>query len=187
MNKPVLLLDMDGPMAAFDEGIVTVCKELGIKLDITGLNDPNRKHYITDNMPDPDDAQMIRTIINTTHFFEMLPVTDGADVGVDILCSYFDVWVCTKPLDINPYCRDDKMTWIKRHFPKLQNKVIMAPKKSLVHGAILLDDAPDLSCSLNSSWLPVVFDLPYNTTGSQWQSFHRWSWSDPISTLTNLL
>jgi len=187
VSLPILLLDMDGPLAAFDEGIIIICKELGINLNITNLNDPKRKHYITDNIPDPEDAQMIRTIINTTHFFDLLPVTDGADVGVDLLCRDFDVWVCTKPLDINPYCRDDKMNWIKRHFPQLKNKVIMAPKKSMVHGDILLDDAPDLSCSINSSWKPVIFDLPYNRADSQWKNFYRWSWGDSVNELINLI
>lgn len=187
MNKPVLLLDMDGPMAAFDEGIIMVCDALGVKVDLTGLQDSNRKHYITDNMPDPDDAQMIRTIINTTHFFDLLPVTQGAQEGVELLYRVFDVWVCTKPLDVNPYCRDDKMAWIKRNFPELKDKVIMAPKKSLVRGDILLDDAPDLACSINASWTPVVFDLPYNRVDSQWQYFNRWTWGDPLLTLTNLL
>ena len=141
--KPLLLLDMDGPLANFDKALYAVCQHLGIELNIKGLSDPNRKYYMTDNMVHDHEKLMIRDLLDTSHFFQYIPVTDGAIEGVKELMEYFDVWVCTKPLDANQFCRDDKMWWIKEYFPALSSKVIMAPKKSLIFGQTLLDDAPD--------------------------------------------
>jgi len=184
--KPVLLLDMDGPLAGFDSALWKLCEVLGVELDITSLQDPNRKYYMTENMVDPDDAQMIRNMINSTHFFDLLPVTPGAQEGVYELHELFDVWVCTKPLDANPYCRDDKMKWINWFFPSLKDKVIMAPKKSLVHGSILLDDAPALDCVNTSSWVPVVFSDAFNGPGTKWAHFEHWTWGDDIQKLVSI-
>lgn len=181
--RPVLLLDMDGPLAGFDAALYKICKVLGVELDISDLNDPNRKYYMTENMVDPDDALMIRNMINNTHFFDLLPVTPGAQEGVQDLMVFFDVWVCTKPLDANASCRDDKMRWIKRYFPELHSKVIMTPKKSLVHGSILLDDAPATDCVATSSWIPVVFSEAFNGPGSQWGHFEHWKWGDDVQKL----
>jgi 5'(3')-deoxyribonucleotidase len=182
-KTPVLLLDMDGPIAGFDLGLWELCKALDVEMDIIDLDDPNRKYYMTENMVDPDDAAMVRHVINTTHFFRNLPVTPGALEGVRELMEVFDVWVCTKPLDANRYCRDDKMYWIKENFPDLHNKVIMAPKKSMVIGDILLDDAPAVSCIPANSWRPVVFTDTFNISHKDWGSLEHWSWGDDVEKL----
>jgi 5'(3')-deoxyribonucleotidase len=174
---------MDGPLAGFDPALWKFCTTLDVKMDIDSLADPKRKYYMTENMLDVDDVDMIRNMINNTHFFEYLPVTPGAQEGVQELIEFFDVWVCTKPLDANQYCRDDKMKWIKKHFPDLHEKVIMAPKKSLVHGDILLDDAPNHTCIPNSSWTPVVFTDTFNLYDEKWSALPHWTWGCPIEDL----
>lgn len=181
--RPVLLLDMDGPLANFDQALYSVCQHLGIELNIKGLDDPNRKYYMTDNMVHANEKLMIRDLLDTSHFFQHIPVTDGAIEGVKELRQYFDVWICTKPLDANQFCRDDKMWWIKTYFPDLYSKVIMTPKKSLVQGTILLDDAPDLDCVDRAFWKPVVFTDQFNGSDSEWAHLPHWSWGDSIHNL----
>ena len=185
-DRPVLLLDMDGPLAGLDTMLWKIIEMTECPMNITGLDDPARQYYITENMLDVEDANMIRRIMDTTHIFRELPVTPGALEGVQELREHFDVWVCTKPLDANPYCRDDKMAWIMKWFPDLYAKVIMAPKKSLVHGAILLDDAPNHTCIPNSSWLPVVFTDTFNGPHSKWGQLKHWKWGDDVNELVEL-
>lgn len=182
--KRILLLDMDGPLAGFDDALWKFCQSFEIDLDISDLNDPNRKYYMTENVIREKDRQMLRIIIDKSNFFRNLPVTEGAQDGVQELVKHFDVWVCTKPLDTNVTCRNDKMAWIEKHFPDLYTKVIMAPKKSMVDGDILLDDAPALSCIETAMWKPVIFTDAFNGANSEWAPYPHWSWNDPIDLLT---
>lgn len=187
LNKPVLLLDMDGPLANFDLAFWNMCQNHGFELNITSLKDPNRKRFMTENIIDPAQAMAARTIVNTSRWFIDLPVTIGALEGVQTLMEHFDVWVCTKPLEVNPWCRDDKGAWLRMYFPDLEHKMILAPKKSMVVGDILLDDAPAHGCIPNAVWTPVVFPDTFNGLGSEWEKLPTWTWGDPLENLFKVL
>lgn len=184
--KPVLLLDQDGPLADFDAAFHNYCLSHGFALNITGLDDLRRQRFMTDNMPHGADRELARTRINETHWFRTLPVTEGALEHIHELEEVFDVWVCTKPLEQNPYCRDDKAAWIGEFFPQFINKLIMAPKKSMVHGAILLDDAPRLECIPVATWKPVIFESVFNGDHSEWAGIPSWTWGDDVQLLLDL-
>ena len=186
-ERPIFLLDMDNVIAGFDDAIFRLAEEHGFHIDLDGYEDPKRKYFLTENMPDPSHANALRTIINSTRFFLDLPVVPGALDGVAELMEYFDVWICTKPLEANPWCRDDKALWLRKWFPHLEHKAIMTPKKSLVHGDILLDDAPHQNCIHRASWIPVVFEQPYNISNPIWKDCHRWTWGQPIEYLINVI
>lgn len=185
MRKPVLLLDMDGPLADFDRHVWEVIVEPnGIEMNISGLDDPNRKRFLTDNCVHQRDAAFMRKAINDDEWwFDSLPVTDGAIDGTRGLYDYFDVWVCTKPLEANDGCRDGKAAWLRQYLPELEAKMIIAPDKSLVHGAILLDDAPKPEWLDRATWNPVVFPSIFNGAGSEWEQLPFWKWGDDIDWL----
>ena len=186
LDKDIFLLDMDGPLANFDLALYELCLSLKFDLDILGLDDAKRQYYMTENVIDQEHKKAIRSIINKSNWFRHLPVTNGAKEGVEELTEYFDVWVCTKPLDENISCRKDKMHWIKQNFPSLFSKVIMAPQKHLVRGSILLDDAPDLGYIHKASWTPVVFADTFNGPASNWGFLNRWAWGDDINILIEI-
>jgi len=177
-SKPTLLLDMDGPLAGFDLALWEFCIAFGVELDIANLDDPKRKYFMTENMVNEKDKALVRLMIDKSSFFRNLPVTPGAQEGVKDLEKHFDVWVCTKPLDTNISCRNDKMAWIERNFPDLYNKVIMAPVKSMVTASVLLDDAPIIDG--REQWHPIVFTDTFNIHDPRWQHLPHWTWSDGI-------
>ena len=183
-DKPVLLLDMDGPLANFDLAFYQFVKRMRYTLDIESLDDPNRQRFMTQNMPLASERQAARREVDTSRWFLHLPVVPEAIEGVRELEQHFDVWVCTKPLEANRHCRDDKAAWLRGFFPQLENKLIIAPTKSLVHGAILLDDAPKHDCLARASWSPVLFPDVFNIQpGCGWEHLPRWKWGDPIRDL----
>ncbi len=183
-----LLLDMDGPLADFDQKVWDLCGQMGWPLHLTDLQDPRRKRFLTDNMSPHQSARLRAHINETRGWFRELSVTAGAVDGVAALkAAGIDIWVCTKPLEANPSCRDDKGAWLREHFPQLENKLIIAPDKSLIHGDVLLDDAPKLSWFSDATWRPVIFPSVFNGPGSEWDGLPSWGWSDPISDLINHL
>lgn len=177
-----ILLDMDGPLADFDAASWAVIEANGWELDIAGRSE-QRHHYVTEHMKRRD-RRALRKIIETPGWFENLPVVAGAVEGVDwLLGAGHDVWVCTKPLEANPTCRDGKGAWLREHIPELEDRLIIAPDKSLVTGDILLDDAPAPGQIARASWRPVVFSAPYNGVGSKWEHEAHWEWDMPFDDL----
>lgn len=185
--RPVLLLDMDGPLADFDRHGWEVCQDRGWSFDV-----PDHEHqtarYFTDHMPNKHERRWARELIESSGWFDSLPPTPGAIDGArELIEAGFDVWVCTKPLEANPTCRDDKGRWLRRHIPELEHKLILTPDKSMVVGAILLDDAPKMEWLPRSTWKPVIFDAPFNGLQSEWGGLIRFRWGDPLSYLWNVV
>ncbi len=180
-----LLLDMDGPLADFDLRFWELCQRHNLDMNITGLDDPSRRRFMTDNIVDDQQRKFARSVVDRTHWFAELPVVKGAVDGVLALQTLgVDVWVVTKPLEANPHCRDDKAKWLRTHFgTAMEHKLIITPDKSLIHGAVLLDDAPKLSWFSDASWRPVIFPSVFNGPGSEWGDVPSWGWSDPLSDL----
>lgn len=179
----VVLLDMDGPLADFDRHFWGRFQHFGF--DVDGF-EQQRHRYFTDHMVDPVQRAVARGVVDSSGWFRALPVTAGAQRGVDgLLSAGHDVWVCTKPLDENLTCRDEKYAWLREHFPMLASKMIVASDKSMVRGDVLLDDAPAVEWlrSGRSVWRPVIFTAPFNGVGSLWEGVPHWTWGDPLEDL----
>lgn len=173
---PILLLDMDGPLADFDQAFYDRCIENGWKLDVDGPAWQTAR-YFTDHIPDRSERKQARAMVDAPGWFASLPVTPGAVAGVaDLVDVGFDVWVCTKPLDSSPTCVDEKRRWLAQHFPTLTRRMIVAPDKSLIRGDLLLDDAIKPEWIGRAVWAPVVFSAPFNHSDPRWAGLPRWRW-----------
>lgn len=181
----VLLLDMDGPMAGFDEHGWNVCTDLGFTFDAEGFH-VQQHRYFTEHLS-PDEHRKARTIIEAPGWFRALPVVEGAQAGVEeLLSAGVEIWVCTKPLEANPGCRDEKGAWLREHFPMLERNLIITPDKSLIRGNVLLDDAIKIEWIQEADWAPMVFTAPFNGPGSEWAHLPHWTWGDDIEELMDV-
>jgi 5'-nucleotidase len=183
VSKPVLLLDMDGPLADFDLAFFEVCAAYNIEFNCT-LEDRTHR-FATDHIASWDQKAFARSLVEADiNWFEDLPMTEGADLGLKQLDYYFDVWIVTKPLHANRTCRDGKARWVEKHLGKeWVEKLILAPDKSMIRGDILLDDAPHPDWVDRASWKPVIFTAPFNGEGSKWGQWPQWTWGDDINVL----
>lgn len=180
-----LLLDQDGPLADFDMHFYERC-EGRYELDVAGPHEQTAR-YFTDHIPNRAHRAEARAMVDKAGWFRHLPVTPGAIEGVAALIDAgVDVWVCTKPLEVNPTCRDDKGAWLAEHFPMLEHKLIITPDKSLIAGDVLLDDAPHSTWIDRASWTPVIFAAPFNGPGSAWADLPHWTWGDPLDDLLDI-
>lgn len=178
-----LLLDMDGPIADLDRQVWDDSVAAGWKWDIETL-DQFIHRYSTVHIIDPEHREAARALINQPGWFRALPVTPGAQEGVEaLLAAGHEITVCTKPLATNPTCRDEKYAWLVEHFPMLAPEMITAPNKSRITGDLLLDDAIDHAQAAVAGWEPVVFRMPFNGTGTEWGHYPNWGWGDPIERL----
>ncbi len=103
----------------------------------------------------------------------------GAVDGFLELAEVAPVWIVTKPLEANLTCRDDKALWIRQHLGKeWERRLIITPDKSMVHGSVLLDDAPKPEWFGRATWVPVIYPWSFNGLGSEWADLPRWQWGD---------
>lgn len=173
-----LLLDMDGPLADFDRHFWDRCIARGYTFDV-GHHHHQRHRYFTEHLPIRGERKAARAMVDAPGWFADLPVTPGAIEGVAaLLAAGLDVWVCTKPLEVNPTCLNDKQAWLAHHFPALHGRLITAPDKSMIRGDVLIDDAPKPEWTARASWRPVIFDAPYNREGTPWEHLPRFRWAD---------
>lgn len=181
-RKPIVLVDMDGPLADFDGYFYEQCIERGWTLDATCETQTAR--YMSDHVVSKAERKLSRKMVEETDWFRTLPVVPGAIEGINELARHADVWICTKPLEANVTCRDEKAEWVRIHLgAKWEQRLIIAPNKSLVRGSILLDDAPFPEWFSVAEWQPVIFPYPYNGIGSPWADLPRWTWGDSVETL----
>ena len=183
-DRPLrLLVDMDGPLADFDLHFWNRSLDRGFTFDVPH-HSHQRHRYFTDHLPDRRERRAARDMVDSPGWFENLPVVPGAVDGMKALCEVADVWVCTKPLEVNPTCRDAKAAWLAEHFGgALVSKLVIAPDKSMVRGDVLLDDAPKPEWYASAEWRPVIYTAPYNGVGSTWEDLPHWTWADGVDQL----
>lgn len=181
MSKPVFLVDMDGVLANFDGWLFDRSNQFP-SLNVTY---EKRDHYfLTDNV-DKADAAKMRELVNTSHIFAQLDPLPGAIAGLWALAEEADVWICTRPLEANPWCRDEKGQWLRKHFgPEFEKRMILTSDKSLVRGAVLLDDHPKIPEILRAEWAPVVYTQPFNRSGPLgFGAYPHYTWDQPLENL----
>ena len=112
MNKRVIYIDMDGTIADFNAAVGRPVESVHEKC--------------------PESLE--------EGFYRNMNVIEGAQEALELLQEHFDVYIATKPKGGNPHCLEEKMEWIREHFPSLSRKVFFTPNKNLLHGHMLIDD-----------------------------------------------
>lgn len=89
----------------------------------------------------------------------------GARVGLEALKKLDDanlirVWVATKTPSGTPYAYTEKVLWYRKHFPWLDDRVILTHDKSILGGKndFLLDDRPHKANADQFTGTFVFFD-----------------------------
>lgn len=192
-DRPVgprrILLDMDGPVAAFDPAVYDLCVANDWSLDIDSPGD-SRHRYFTDHIIVDDHRAACRAVLDADGWYRALPVTPGAQEGVEALLSAgHEVVVCSKPHDASPDCAAEKLAWLAEHFPMLADEYVFTRDKAYAHGGpgrpgILLDDAIVHGQVIRASWEPVTFAMSWNGPDTIYGRYPRWSWGDPIERLS---
>ena len=184
-DKPIVLIDLDGVCADFNGAAWDFCNLNGLIVNCE--QGQERHHYLTDHIQNKNHRRLLRDHIDNTPFFRDLNPIEGAIDGVRRLAELVEIWLVSKPLEVNSTCHSDKHNWVTKHLPELSDRLILAGDKSLVNGDILLDDAPKPKWFPRADWQPVVFNQPYNCHAkSDLYDLVHFDWEDPIEYLIEL-
>lgn len=159
----LILLDMDGPLADLEKGLLDNWKRLYPRAFFVPV-EKRTSFYPTDDYP----KRLHKKLTNMCRapgFFLNLPPTPGALRAVKkILALGHDVRFCTSPmLEYYENCVSEKYQWIELHLGrKFLGRMIQTSDKTLARGDILIDDKPVITGSLEPAWEHIMFDAPYN-------------------------
>jgi 5'-nucleotidase len=186
-QKPIVLVDMDGVIARFNEHLVEYAHtKLGAPL--LSADDFTTFHA---NEAYPDEwKDRVEFLSEDEGFFASLPLIDGAVTALkEMEEAGICVFICTSPKKYysNPHCAGEKHGWIMRHFgKKWTEKIILTRDKTLVHGDVLIDDKPEVTGAMVPSWKHVYFDQPYNRENLARKRITSWKhWREVILPFLN--
>lgn len=175
MNKPVVLVDMDGVLADFDGATDALLKNHPDGIPIQ----PRRNFYYHHDYLEQAHVDIIKNFHNSQYFFRNLPPVKGALEGWQkIIDLGYQPVVCSSPLHSNQWCKEEKLEWLVEHLGQaVADKAIINRQKELFDGIALIDDRPVVKNTDQASWQHVVFDAPYNHDIST--DLRLKGWSDP--------
>ena len=159
--KPVLLLDMDGPLAEWEEGLNSSLLRLDPSFPVENKSAWKTFSHYSEKYPDR--AKFILDAYSQPGFYRHLHVVEGAVEAVRLLSEHFTVVPCSSPTFENPTCESDKKAWLQEHFgDELALRLILTKDKTLVRGFAIIDDHPKMTGLMVPEWEQIVFDKPYN-------------------------
>ena len=156
-NKQIILLDVDGLLANFVQGLIDTMS-LPIKHDDWDSWSYHQKLGISD-------ADMWAATHGDDWWLNLKPYP-WAGYLVNSLKEFADVIYCTSP-SLASDCTRQKIDWLRKHgfMSEAKNDYVIGPHKHLLarSGAILIDDSEaNVSAFRNHSGVAWLFPAPWN-------------------------
>ena len=128
-DKPRVYLDMDGVIADFDRAA--------------------REHEM--------EPKHFKRVAGA--YLDLEPMPGAVEAVAHLESAGFLVFALTKVPRSNPYAATEKLLWARRHFPSLEDRIIITPDKGAVGTArdFLVDDHPDWANAHNFPGTVVHF------------------------------
>jgi len=164
MQSNIILIDMDNTIADFDGEVVKrfTLRHPGQRALTTGqetrtnwgiAKDVGGKHH-----------DEIAEIYGTPGFTEALPAIPGAIAALkEMLAEGYDVRLCTSPLMRAPHGAGEKIVWAAKMLgQEWMRRIVISSDKTIVRGAVLVDDKIDVTGTQQPEWEHLVFSRPYH-------------------------
>lgn len=187
LSPPIVLLDMDGVLVDWDKGFYQAWERFG--------HDPSKidrtKSYCMEDCVPAGLRDAAFAVMSQPGFFRDLPPMPGAVEAVkQMKAEGFAVFICTSPLPCNPTCCQDKIEWVTKHLGAAGMDImsmVMTRDKCLVQGDVLIDDKPQITGSLTSTWEHILYGAPYNAQAPEDRRLRIDTWDEWRSVLASRL
>ena len=162
MNKPRLLLDVDGVLANFDEALFDVLVEIGGPR----YTAHDMKGWFIEDQIDEAFRPELRRRMRLPGFCSGLEPYPGVVEAVTRLNTVADVYFVTAAMYDAPFWMWEREQWLVRTFDVHARQILFAHAKFLVQGDVFVDDRPK-NAELWHHHFPLgkafLWDQPYNS------------------------
>lgn len=178
MSKCILLIDMDGVVADWMEGLRSKFELENPGLKMAQASEFEEYHVRNKH---PEWYDKVSSAMHTKGLYSSLPVMPGAvealkDIEQNCL-DFIDPFLCSSPETEyeDQLCFSEKASWVDKHLGRFwTEKLILTRDKTLVRGHILVDDKPTITGAMNPTWEHLVYKQSWNAEHGDL----RFSWSD---------
>lgn len=156
-----VLVDMDEVIAQY---LIDLDVEL-LKADPGYPLVPHSQRLRYDQLGGPGyNPASLAAAMNAPGLFRTLRLVPGAlDALHEMEAAGLNVLLVTTPTYGNSTCVQDKYEWVNEHLGRSWvARTIIAYDKTVVAGAVLIDDKPEITGSLEPAWKHLLFSQPYN-------------------------
>jgi 5'(3')-deoxyribonucleotidase len=196
MERPRILLDVDGPIADF------VVPALDAIFTVTGRRFSASDHvngwdiFSGLGLSDEETKEVFR-VMQVPGLCLGIPMVPGAREGIEELRRFADVWAVTSPFG-GAHWMHERDAWLVRNmgFHKSHVLHVRGEVKHGVYGNMLVEDKVDTLRSWQAAWSgseAVLFELPYNVNAG-WTGHSIPDWPNLVAyamgyceTLTRLM
>lgn len=183
-KRKVILVDMDGVLADFEQGILNASEQKFHPSQVIPLTE-RKSFFVVQDYP----LQLrpsVQEIYKTPGFFENLPVIPGGRESLEQMKALgHEVFICTMAIVQYDNCVLEKYNWVAKHLgEEWTEKMILTRDKTLVRGHILIDDKPHYRGVQEPSWEHVLYDAPYNRSILGKRRLTWETWQDVLAELS---
>jgi len=174
-NADIVLVDMDGVLADFEEPNNRILRDHGI----APVENRTDFYYADTYRDSPEIQELIYRENRRPGFFESFPVIDGANKGLQrIRDAGFRPRICSSPLEEHPTVVGEKRRWLAARLGDWAvEDAIFDRNKSGYDASSLIDDRPTVRGADNAPWQQVMFTQPYNLGVET--DYRLNGWNDP--------
>ncbi len=161
-----ILVDMDGVLADFENGFLKNWQEKYPDQTFIPLAERNI-FYVSDQYPETV-RSLVFSVLCAPEFFRSLePIPGSLEALKEMKRLGHEVFICTSPLGEYQHCVLEKFEWVDEHLgPGWVSKIILTNDKTIVSADILIDDRPDIQGVAIPNWEHILYDQPYNRSGT---------------------
>lgn len=178
-NKFILLIDMDGPLARWYDGLTRAWQAYYPDRPLLPY-EKLTSFYVEDVHPEDYHADLRRITCQGSFYENLQPVEGALEALKDMQLNcqdFMEPFLCSSPeIEFDELdCHSQKARWVRTHLGEYWvNKLILTRDKTLVRGNVLIDDKPAIKGAMAPTWEHLVYESPY----SGLPETHTFKWSD---------
>ena len=158
-NKTPVLVDMDNILADCD---ATIDQELRRRYPELSIKPKNPWMWDAFDNKNSECALLVKEVINDENFWSLVQPLKTNIKNMLKLAQTEDVWIVSFPFGL--YATRDQKKWVEKNIGlEWADRLILTKDKTLVKGAYLFSDRPDVTGkNLSPSWQHWLILRPYN-------------------------
>jgi len=167
MNKLRIAIDMDEVLAdPIDKFIALYQRDHGFNYTLEQMHGKEFGELLPAEL-----LPSLRVYLNEKGFFRDLKVIPGAIEVVEKLCLQYDVYIVSAAMEF-PLSLEDKLQWLKEHFPFISWTNIVLCGHKIVDVDIMIDDrARNFNPKIGRQ---LLFTSPHNVGLTEYERVNTW-------------